>query len=101
MSIKYNMYFNEPDIFCCLMYRNEYNPLFFLHRSAICQDCLFGHTESGIGRPKSHGHWPVDLPALPYKWHCQNVKLAWLKEQATVYELRLAAAIQRNYAFHP
>jgi len=52
--------------------------------------------KSGVGRPKLHGHWSVGLPALPYKWHCQNFKLAWLKEHKTIEELRLAAAVQRN-----
>jgi len=89
------MYFDGPVIFCWLMYRNEYIPLCFLYRSAICRDFLLGTQKSGVGRPKLHGHWSVGLPALPYKWHCQNFKLAWLKEQKTIEELRLVAAVQR------
>jgi len=60
----------------------------FLYRSsAICRDCLLGTQKSGMGRPNLHGHWRVNLLALPYNWHCQNVELVWLNEHATVYEI--------------
>jgi len=83
------------------MYINEYIRLCFSIQVSHLSGLPIGYTEKWYWAAKITRTLAGEFSGITLQVACQNFYLVWLKEDATVEELRLAAAVQRNWAFDP